>query len=81
MKPIFSNWSSHEFHIRFWICITGPPHCCSYSLSNLVRMQPIKFYEVMPNFTHFITTFKLLIKHGLLGQIRAQRHGDFKDNS
>jgi len=81
MKLIFSNWFSHEFDIHFWICIIGPPHCCSYSSSNLVRMQPKKSYEVMPNFTHFIITFKLPIKHGLLGRTMAQRHGDFKDNS
>jgi hypothetical protein len=36
---------------------------------------------MLPSLFHFMATPKLAMKQGLRGETRAQRQGDFKDNS
>jgi hypothetical protein len=40
----------------------------------------LNFIKTALNFTHFVATLKLGMKHELDGQNRAQRQGDFTDN-
>jgi hypothetical protein len=38
-----------------------------------------QFHYIVFTFVHFMSTFKLVMKWGLWGQIRAQKQGDFKE--
>jgi hypothetical protein len=51
---------------------------CSLLTQSLVKIRSCKFSEPIPTFIHII---KLRMKQGLEGQTRAQRQGDFMDNS
>lgn len=81
------NWSSQEFHPYLGFMLPTPSVLIIFyikiKLCQNIIMQifwtKTQFHYIVLNFVHFMATFKLVMKWGLWGQIRAQKQGDFNE--